>query len=247
MPLDPRHHLLAAAGHVRPHEGAAGPGALAGRPRPERAHALLRPSGDRADIPPPALRPTLPLLVALRAGERAPARGSRRPRPGVAPVQVAGAGARALAREARRVGGRGRADLTSPRALPRASGHSCPCARGRSRSPSARIASLFHSRGPTATPATSPPGLTMKVAGIPDTPHAVAVAMSGSSRIGKVSARFLTYGSISVRGAPRSTETPRTTSPRPRYCRQSASSVGISSVQGRHQVAQKFRITSAFA
>src|SRR5207249_8881936 len=86
-------HLLAVAGHVLPHEGAAGPGALAGRPRPERAHALLRPSGDRADVPPPALRRAVPLLVALRAGERAPARGARRPRSGVAPVQAAGAGA----------------------------------------------------------------------------------------------------------------------------------------------------------
>src|SRR5881628_4271241 len=49
---------------------------------------------------------------------------------------------------------------------------------------------------------------------------------------------------MSVRGAPRSTDTPRTTRPRSRYSRHRVSSVGISSRHGSHQVAQKFRTTS---
>src|SRR3989442_3329083 len=106
LPLDPPHRVFAAAGHVLPHEGAAGPGALAGRSRPERADALLRPPGDRPDLPPATLRRALPLLVGLRAGQRAPDRGARRPRTGLAPVQAAGAGARALTRAAADVGRR---------------------------------------------------------------------------------------------------------------------------------------------
>src|SRR3989442_8729823 len=66
LPLDPRHRVFAAAGHVLPHEGAASPGALGGRSRPERADALLRPPGDRPDLPPATLRRALPLLVRLR-------------------------------------------------------------------------------------------------------------------------------------------------------------------------------------
>src|SRR5207253_3137475 len=106
VPLDPRDPLFAAPGHVLPHEGAASPGALAGRSGPERADALLRPPGDRPDLPPATLRRALPLLVGLRAGQRAPDRGARRPRTGLAPVQAAGTGARALKRAAANVGRR---------------------------------------------------------------------------------------------------------------------------------------------
>src|SRR6266545_738121 len=51
------------------------------------------------------------------------------------------------------------------------------------------------------------------------------------------------YGSMTARGARRSTESPRTSSPRVRYCCHSASMVGISTVHGSHHVAQKFRTT----
>src|SRR5213078_909803 len=81
-------------------------------------------------------------------------------------------------------------------------------------------------------PATEPPGRTRNVAGSPVTRHAPDVWSSGSSRIGNVRLRFLTYGSMSPRGAPRSTDTARTRRPRSAYARHSASSVGISSVVG---------------
>ena len=51
----------------------------------------------------------------------------------------------------------------------------------------ARISPLFHSRAPVAMPATSPPGRTTNVAGMPVTRHAPAARLSGSSRIGNVS------------------------------------------------------------
>ena len=52
----------------------------------------------------------------------------------------------------------------------------------------ARASRRCSTRGrPTAMPATSPPGLTMNVAGRPVTRHAPAVLTSGSSRIGNVS------------------------------------------------------------
>src|SRR2546425_5190179 len=111
----------------------------------------------------------------------------------------------------------------------------------------ARISSLLHARAPTAMPATSPPGRTRNVAGSPVTRQAREVRSSASSRIGNVSFWFRTHGSMSVRGAPRSTDTPRTTRPRSRYSRHSVSSVGISSRHGSHQVAQKFTTTSLSA
>src|SRR5947208_5264462 len=111
----------------------------------------------------------------------------------------------------------------------------------------ARISSLLHSRAPTAMPATSPPGRTRNVAGNPVTRQAREVRSSASSRIGNVSFWFRAPGSRSVRGAPRSTDRPRTTRPRSRYSRHSVSSVGISSRHGSHQVAQKFTTTSLSA